>query len=209
MTDIADRGELSKLLPFYLNGTLPEAARARIEAGLAASPMLRAELEEHRQLLDLVKAGGAPWAEIPVRAPPAVAANDTAAGGPASNSVLAFLAPANWSPAVSLGLALAVAVQAGALLWQNGKIGTLRQENYELASGKDPVAGKGSILVELKAGAAWQQVSEMFAAEDLTIVGGGDFGTLILHSNQQGGRLQQQIERLRGSALIATADPAE
>jgi hypothetical protein len=38
------------LLPFYANGTLPEAERARVEAWLQASPEGRAELQWYRSL---------------------------------------------------------------------------------------------------------------------------------------------------------------
>lgn len=203
---------LSALLPFYLNQTLPPAEQQRVEAALAASPALRAELDEQRRLMALVKQGGAAWADRLTAAQPRQelpAPAELSASTPvAARSALAFLAPANWNPAVTLALALLVAAQAGGLLWQHGTIGQLREENYQLASGKDPVVAKGAILLELKPGAAWSDVTALLDSEGLTIVGSADFGTLLLGSDKQGSALQQQIVRLRKSPLVAAADPS-
>jgi hypothetical protein len=209
MTDRENREELSKLLPFYLNATLPPGERARVDAGLAKSESLRGELEEHCRLMAMVKTAGAEWADQALPAAPviALAATPTPAG-PAAGSFLAFLVPSNWSPAVSLALALAVATEGAALLWQNQLVGQLKEENYQLASGKDATTAKGSIIAEVKDDAAWKDVVELLAREGLSISSSSDFGALVLHSDKQGAALEQQIARLRSSPLIASAELA-
>jgi anti-sigma factor RsiW len=52
---------LAALLPFYVNGQLSPEERARVEAGLAGMPELRAELAEVQALSALVKRSGAEW----------------------------------------------------------------------------------------------------------------------------------------------------
>ncbi|MFM5931532.1 MAG: anti-sigma factor family protein [Novosphingobium sp.] len=209
MADTDDNNAISQLLPFYLNGSLPPADRQRIDTALAASPALRAELEEHRRLLNLVKSGGEQWAQTePLGTPPVDVERQAAPHKRSLRSMLAVLSPSNWSPAISLALALAVVAQAAALLWQNGAIRDLREENYQLASGKDAPGGKGAIVIEVKDDAAWSAVSALLGDEGLTVVSSGDFGTLILGSDKTDKALADQIERLRKSPLIASADPA-
>ncbi|MFM5908208.1 MAG: hypothetical protein ACKOPO_11595 [Novosphingobium sp.] len=210
---MADRNEpdaIAQLLPFYVNGSLPLAERQRIDAALAASPALRAELEEHRRLLALVKSGGEQWAETEPLGTPPVDLDRSAAAAPRRSlrGLLSVLSPANWSPAITLALALAVVAQAAALLWQNGTIRDLREENYQLASGKDEPRAAAAIVVELKDDAAWSAVSALLTEEGLTVVSSGDFGALMLASDKTGKSLDDQIERLRKSPLVASAEPA-
>lgn len=63
MNHIDDFDELAALLPFYANGRLGAAQRARIDAALAAMPALRAELTEVQALHARIKTSGARIAE--------------------------------------------------------------------------------------------------------------------------------------------------
>lgn len=209
MPDPNNHQDLSRLLPFYLNNSLSELERARIEAGLKDSATLRAELEEHRQLMALVKQGATEWSDLlPQSAPESVVAAVSVPNDQPIRNPMAFLSPANWNPAISLALALAVLTQGGALIWQATTISGLREQNYELASGKDPGDAKGSIIVELKEDSSWNNVVKLFDDEGLSIASSGDFGILILNSDKSGAELQQQIRRLRASPLVSSADPA-
>lgn len=213
MPDNDDHAELSRLLPFYLNDRLPKSEHARLEAALAQSDALRAELDQHRKLMGLVKAGGQQWADRAGCSNPAPEpevlrlTNQPELPQPVAPGLMAYLSPRNWSPAVSLALALAVMAQGAMMLWQGRTIGNLREENYQLASGKDPVA-MGAILIELKDEAKWTDVLSLLEAEGLTIAAGGDFGLLSLASDKKGAELTAQIARLRQSPLIASAEPA-
>ncbi len=197
------RAELDRLLPFYVNGTLDPVSRARVEAALAQSPELRTALAEQQEIRGMVQQAADQWSEGAGFAPPGVPTPDRIP----ANGALAFLSPANWKPAMVLGLAALVAVQAMGLALQHRRIGSLQQENYELASGKDQPGGKGAILIELQDGARWSEVAALLESEGLRVVGSGDFGVLSLASDKQGGDLRAQIERLRKSPLIASADP--
>lgn len=214
MPDHDDHAEFSRLLPFYLNDTLPGSERARVEAELARSEELRAQLDQHRKLMGLVKAGGQQWADSAGSSNPAPEpevlrlASQPAMAQDAAPGLMAYLSPRNWSPAISLALALAVMAQGAMLMWQGQTIGNLRDENYQLASGQDPAAAKGAILIELKDDAKWTDVLALLEAEGLTIAAGGDFGMLALASDKKDADLAAQIERLRQSPLIASAEPA-
>jgi hypothetical protein len=198
------RAELDRLLPFYANGTLDPVSRARVEAALAQSPDLRAALAEQQEIRGMVRQAADGWSDGAGLIPPGVAPRADAP----EVGALAFLAPSNWRPAVVLGLAALIAVQAVGLALQHRRIGSLEQQNYELASGKGQPGGKGAILIELQEGARWNEVAALLDSEALRVVGSGDFGVLSLASDKQGADLQAQIERLRKNPLIASADPA-
>ena len=63
MNHADDFDELAALLPFYANGRLDPAQRARIEAALATMPTLRAELAEVQALHTQIKTSSARIAE--------------------------------------------------------------------------------------------------------------------------------------------------
>jgi hypothetical protein len=68
MTQIHDDQSLVELLPFYVNGTLKEAERARVDAGLERSPMLRAELVQEREMQSVFSLNAAAAIGVPVAA---------------------------------------------------------------------------------------------------------------------------------------------
>jgi hypothetical protein len=205
MPDPTDHDELTMLLPFYANGTLGAVDKARIDAALARSGELRAALAEQREVLGLVRRAGQQWSQAaPGQTPPVISATRNAV--PAG--LLQFLSPANWHPTVALGLALAIVAQAGGLLVQRGTIGDLRDENYQLASGATKPPVKGGILIELADDARWGAVTQLLEAEGLSIASSADFGVLIVTSGKEGADQTALIARLRGSTLIASAEPA-
>jgi hypothetical protein len=122
---------------------------------------------------------------------------------------LAFLNPVNWHPAVTLGLVVAVPVQAAVIAGQSSQISWLQNENYRLASGPcDDKPAAGRLLVEVREGAGFQELATLLDGEGLTIVGMAEFGMLTLQSGKAGKDLTAQLERLRANPLIASADPA-
>lgn len=52
---MAERREIEALLPFYANGTLPEAERAEVEAAVAADPALDLELSALRAMRETMQ----------------------------------------------------------------------------------------------------------------------------------------------------------
>lgn len=224
MTSRSDFDHLYQLLPFYVNGTLSEADRSLIDTALAQSAELREALAEERQLKARIVAGidaatqSAPEhasareavlkARVSASEQPARRDSDTSAQSRFAKA-LAFLSPGNWYPAVTLGLAIALPVQAAVIAGQSSQIGWLQNENYRLASGPcndKPAAGR--LLVEVSEDAGFQALANLLDSEGLTIVGMGDFGMLSLQSDKAGTDLAAQLERLRANPLIASADPA-
>ena len=222
MIERDDFAEFERLLPFYVNGTIAPAERARLEAALAASPALRAALEEERLVQAQVIAGvqtelaaseagaearnaalhlrlGQPAASAP---PPRQSQNSLA-------SALAFLNPRRWHPAVALSLAAAVPLQGAVIAGQSNSIGALRDENFQLASGPcedRPLAG--AVQLELADGAKWQDVAALLDTEGLSIAKNGDFGVLTVKSGKQDAELTALIARLKASPLVTSAEPA-
>jgi hypothetical protein len=225
--------DLVKLLPFYVNGTLNAADCARVDAALAVSVDLHSELSTHNMLAQIVKAGGTGltieqgntednlatiMAQLPAKTrdvKPAFAQQPAQREGLAS--VLSFLNPKNWHPAVALGLALAVAVQAGVIggLGRSNKhsaaqIAALEKQKteleFQLASGPGGKQTAGSIMIQINDGASWEALAELLVKENLSIVDGPSDGTLTLSSGAKGAELDAQINRLKSSPLISAAD---
>jgi hypothetical protein len=232
MTDIDD---LKMLLPFYVNGTLGAEDCARIDAGLTLSAELRNELDELNGLAQSVREGGHSMIQGEDRveeqlqallndprvaeAPAAQAAPLAFASPVPPQGLLAFLNPKNWHPAVSLALAAAAVAQAGLVMGLSGEqqageaqIAKLEKRvgdlEFQLASGPGGGAAQPDILVQVKPDASWAALSELLAAEGLTIVDGPSDNTLSLSSELEGTALDAVIARLKASGLIATADKA-
>jgi hypothetical protein len=225
--------DLAKLLPFYVNGTLSAADCARVDAALAVSVDLRSELSTHNMLAQIVKAGGTGLtieqgntednlATVMAQLPPKTRDVKSAfAQQPAQReglaSVLSFLNPKNWHPAVALGLALAVAVQAGVIggLGSSNKhsaaqIAALEKQKtdleFQLASGPGGEQKVGSIMIQIKDGASWEAVADLLTEEGLSIVDGPSDGAITLSSVAKGAELDAQINRLKSSPLVSAAD---
>ena len=135
-------------------------------------------------------------------------------------SLLSFLHPKRWHPAVALTLAIAVTAQAVVISNLNGenaegtsKVAALEKRldevEFQLASGPGGVSNvEARIMVQPKANISWAAFETLLADEGLTITGGPSDGTLTLSGDNTGAALSAQIVRLRASALIETADPA-
>jgi anti-sigma factor RsiW len=235
MAEDPEFNRLSQLLPFYVNGTLGADETAQVDTALATSAALREELAVIGRLAQGVKTGGRELTQneegdlerqaarleqlnaqpAPVPAPPISAAPRESLG-----SLLSFLHPKRWHPAVALTLAIAVTAQAVVIGNLNGenaegtsKIAALEKRldevEFQLASG--PGGGEvseASIMVQLKANVSWAEFEKLLADEGLTITGGPSDGTLLLSGDVKGAALNAQIARLRASALIEAADPA-
>lgn len=214
MADKDDTGGLEQLLPFYVNRTLDPEMRARIDAALARSPVLRAALAEQQEIAGMVKTGAQAWqgGAVDSAEPPAALAMGQPAAPPqparAAANPLAFLSPANWRPAVALGLAVAVMAQGAGLVAQQITIAHLQEENYQLASGQTDPGRKGSILIELNSDTRWSAVTALLAEEGLEIVASSDLGTLTLATDKTGAEREALLARLRASPLVASAEPA-
>lgn len=224
--------EAAKLLPFYVNGTLGAAASARIDAALATSPELRAEMAQISKLAQVVKTGGIEMTQGADASETRLESvidrlDDTPSpslviASPAQPSALtgflAFLNPKRWHPAVSLGLAVAVVAQGALVVGLRSdkqqsvtEIAGLQKRvgdlEFELASGPGGER-KGDLLISVKPGAPWAAVEALLGKEGLSIVGGPSDGALTLSSDATGAALGAQIGRLRVSPLIASADKA-
>ena len=232
MNQPADLAALRLLLPFYVNGTLASGLRAELDAVLAGSAELRAELAALEGLREQVQQQGAALtpseAEREVRLDAlttplpaqdrAARAQAQPAAAPAPNrltAALAMLTPGRWIPAVALSLAVIVGGQGVALSRSradNAQLGTQlaeMTEKYQSASGPcDDAANPGRIALELRDGATWGQIAELLDAEQLTVVSSGGFGTLTVASAAKDQALTEQIARLRKSPLVTSADVA-
>ena len=228
MTDPTGFNDLRLLLPFYINGTLDSVRRTELDAALAASSELRAELaavqavqQQVRQSPAAALPGSADETEArlsrlmdrlpaqPRAQPPTARASS---GRLDLSAALAFLTPRRWVPAVALSLAAIIGFQAAALSRahaRNDQLGTqLAQitQKYQSASGPcQDQAGSGRIAVELADGAAWAQIAALLDTEQLTIADSGGFGTLTLASKLKDQALSDQIARLGKSALVTSA----
>ncbi len=235
MNNTDEQDDLTRLLPFYINGTLDEATCVQVDAALSHTPALRGELELLSGLARAVKTGGrnmiqsheagtkhsearleAVLNQLEDKAPAPPAAAPAPPQG--LRAVLHFLNPKHWHPAVSLALA-ALAVGQGiaiANLFSEkaenaSQIASLNKRvgdlQFELASG--PSGEKqGSLIVQIKPGISWADVEALLGKEGLSIVGGPSDGALTLSSNAKGAALDAQLLRLRASPLIDSVDKA-
>jgi hypothetical protein len=215
---------IEELLPFYVNGTISNANRARVDAALAESAALREALQQEHALkehvVDGVNASIEQSDEVLAAREALLVARTKVASQPlaaiGSNSqpsgmmkALAFLNPKRWHPAVSLGLAATITAQAGIIAGQSGTIAALEEENYRLASGPCEDEQKaGRFLIEVKDGTPYEALASLLEKEGLTISKSGDFGVLTLQSDKKGEELSAQLDRLRKSPLISSAEPA-
>ena len=227
MTDYPPPDALHMLLPFYVNGTLDPVQRGLVDAALARSSELRAELAEVAALGARLKKGGAEaltgrdetdqrLSALLARLPEPPAAPVAQPERMRLAAALAFLAPRRWAPAVGLSLVAALGMMGVLLHNSNDRTGRLErqlaqaEEKYRSASGPcetRPVAGR--ISLELQDGARWSQVSDLLDTERLTIVDSGGLGTLTVATAAKGEALDALVLRLRASPLVFSADVAK
>ncbi len=213
--------ELLEQLPFYVNGTIDDLSRARMDGALAKYPELRDALEQERELKTRVTSG---TEEMLTQLEPhfdmreaallaRVAATNTQPAMPTAQaepqkqgraSALSFLNPRNWTPALALSFAAAAAI----IGTQSITIGKLEKENFELASGGSgqPDRSQG-IVIEIKDDASWKDVTVLLDSEALTIAESGAFGVLTVRGDKKDGARNAVIERLKKSPLIIRAEP--
>ncbi len=226
MTQPADLAALRLLLPFYVNGTLDAGQRSGVDAALAKSAELRAELAALEGLRDQVRAQAAALtpgdierearldalsAQLPAQDRAAPGSAPQPAAKPLRSRVsaaLAMLTPGRWIPAVALSLALVIGGQGYALSRSRAELAEMT-DKYQSASGPcDDEAKAGRIALELRDEASWAQIADMLDAEQLTIVSSGGFGTLTVASQAKGSALTEQIARLRKLPVVTSADAA-
>jgi hypothetical protein len=214
-----EREELIQLLPFYVNDTLDAADRKRIDTALVHSAELRDALKQETALKRRIVTGmdniteqspeheAARGAMLNARA--SAATRPETVKSSALANALSMLSPKRWHPAIALSLALAVPALAGAVANQSNEIARLEAENFRLASGPcEDESAPGRLLIEVKDDARFDRVAELLASEELEIIRSGDFGTLTVKTKKAGADLTAQLERLRATAIIASAEPA-
>lgn len=217
--------ELALLLPFYANGSLAAAERARIEAALQSSAALRAELEAVRSLQRMVQHGGAQFgtlgeAETSARletlltridaeteASPQQAA-PTRPHVPARPGFWASLFSFHWQPALAATAAVVVLVQSGAITYLATRD---TPSSYGTLSGPDRTASKAAILLQFKTGARWFDIHSLMMQEDLHFVAGPADGTISVVPNKpkSEAEIAALINHLRISPIVAFAGAAE
>ena len=200
---------LLNLLPFYVNGTLGPTECARIDAMLTTSAELRAELELQHQIAQktiqegrvLLSTTSDPEAQLQAIMPKLSQAKVTTETAQTEQgtrtslaSLLSFMHPREWHPAISLSLAVAVAGLAGTIAVQSAdqqqsrlQIANLesrvKEVEFQLASGPGSETIQGSIMIQLRGDAAWSLVEALLNKEDLSIIGGPNDGALSLSTN--------------------------
>lgn len=204
MTQEDDLDALAALLPFYANGRLDPAQRARIDAVLETQPALRAELAEVRALQAQVRRSGERLqgsepvspsvrldgllARIAAEAPAPVAEAPPEAAGPAQPAIDIRMAPTRIAPrsptspsrlamAIAAGLAIVCIVQ-GVMLHRLASGQGHRDGEYASLSGPsdDAPATGVRFTVRFSAQASWSDVQGLCERLRLRIVRGPEEG---------------------------------
>ncbi len=186
--------EIAELLPFYANGTLSAADRARVEAALTDSILLREELAEVQYIAGMVKAGGDVIAPANITAPKdrldallsrieADAALESrrvavrrAEAAPATSVWSRWFAP-RWQPAFAMGMLALIVVQGAVIahLIGNATIQNVpAQTDYTSLSGPDSttVSTKTRLMLRLSPEAKWSDIKHLLESANLNIVAG-------------------------------------
>ncbi len=227
--------DIEMLLPFYVNGTLSAEDCTRVDTAMSVSGAVRKALAAIGNLAQTIKSGGREIMQDagngearldiilnqigdpqPQTAQKLMDQPEPQAEKQGIGALLRFLNPKRWHPAVSLAL-VAVAVAQGTAISNlsvdkeasGSQIASLQKRvgdlEFELASGPGGEL-RGNIIAEVKADAPWSAVEALFGKEGLSIVGGPSDGAITLSSDAKDAELTTQIERLRASPLIASAD---
>ncbi len=238
MSNDANIEALSEYLPFYVNGTIDAADKAAVDEALPDSAELRAALEQERRLQEQFKCSMDAALDDSDTGPELNARSVASHGGSAATaqqrqtgeahgsksdassgsltSALAFLNPRNWSPAVTLAGVAVVAGQAAILITQSGtisnqndKIANLEEKNSKLTANQTASEERADIAIKLAEGATWRDAADLFGQEDLSIVSGTPQGELLVSRDDAGAKLDEVIERLDASPLVADASEAK
>ena len=219
-----DTERLRDMIPFYVNGTLPEADRAELETAMAQDPQLREEIAVERKVQERLRA--AMQAELDANRQPATfdtkpnmlmggiaAPSEPTSGGLAG--ALSFLNPRKWKPAVTLALAAAAVGQLAVIAGQSDTIGEqgaqiarLEADNYALASGKCECDGEAMIVLEVAQGTSWRDLAKLLSEENLLITRSTAQGVLMLRHVDETAETGPILDRLNASPLISSAAKA-
>jgi hypothetical protein len=187
------------LLPWFVNGSLPEQETARVEEHLSECDECRAELEFERHLargvatLPLNAEDG--WNAMQARLARDLPFND--AGRP--NRLFRRPVPIGWVAAGSLAASVAVA-----LVVTGVQQTTAPQQTYHTL-GSAPASADGQVVVLFKPDSTEQQMQVILAAQRARIVDGPTAaGAYILHVD---GDTARAVEALRQSSQIVLAEP--
>lgn len=187
------QNDISVLLPFYLNGTLPAADHARVKLALEDDSALRVELEMLGRLRTAVRediAGNSPGEIGLARLKRELAADLPKARKPS----IAALAAAFVLGAVVSALVAATALRAP-------------DETYRQASGG---AAPMSLVVAFRANATSEQISDLLLAQDALIVDGPSAIGLYRLSLPEGADLDAVVAGLVASSdIVESAEKAE
>jgi hypothetical protein len=218
---MSDLLEFEDLLPFYVNGTLKDQDRARLEAELAISPALREALALEEQMGGRIKRATTQLLNDSetnlsrreeamaqaIMATPQLEPSPKAEQGRIANA-LSFLNPRRWHPAVALTLLIALIAQAALIGLQASSMKALEKRNFELASGAEKPRDRSTgIMIEFNTRASWQEIFELLDAKGLTIVESGAFGVLTVSGDQKGEARLGLIQELRQSPFVSSAEP--
>lgn len=190
MGDIV-RARISELLPFYLNGTLDDAARGEVERALSDDAALRAELEVLAALRRAVRE------EDPVRSP----------GELGLGRLRREIAPKRtWlRSAAALAAAFALGVVLTALATGYGP--SSREPAYEQAGAP---ALENTLLVAFRDEATASQIAELLLTQEATIIDGPSAIGLYRVALPAGADAVAALRGLRAAvAVVESAEIAE
>jgi anti-sigma factor RsiW len=174
-----EREEFEQLLPWYLNGTLGDAERARFEAALPHDAQLqnalRAAKEDREAVLDLADTIGAPSPQVLDR----IMASTEGSGAAqrpvfetlvaTAKQLLASLSPPALASAIA-AVGLLIAVEAAAIGWLAWKGSTA--DGPILASQDERGEPTLSFLVKFSESARLSDVSQLLGDMGLVIIDG-------------------------------------
>lgn len=198
-----------QLVPFYVNGTLEGEQRAAFEEALARQPELQREVEAERALQQRFNAALKEEIDSAGESGAALARTAKTAGESRDEGGLAralsFLNPANWKPAVTLGVVAIAAAQTAVIGGQATMIASLEEENYALASGQKDCDAEPDVIISVADDAVWSQVLALLNTEELQIVGSTAQGLLQLKASDEDADIAPVIERLQASDTVSSA----
>ncbi len=208
MNHAHDFDELAALLPFYANGRLDAELRARVDAGLAAMPELRAELAEVQTLHARIKTSGARMVEpessspaerlrklqarIAAETPPSASEAPTLQPKPAQATMAASL-PATqarisprrsrFRPSLSMALAAglaAISIVQGVMLHRLQSDDSRNGDAYASLSGQTDLAPLAGprFTLRFQADTDWSDVQALCERLNLRIVSGPEEGMI-------------------------------
>lgn len=218
-----DMDELEAMLPEYVNQTLSDADAKRMKKAIENSERLKGlyaeELrmqqrikQELNNIVDRSKQSEEARLEAlmeKIQASKEVTSDSDKIDTQQSKltNALSILNPKRWHPAIALSLAIAIPAQAAIISGQAVTIASLEDENFRLASGPCKEADtNNAIMLEFSKNANWQDIAQLLDMQKLVIIERGSFGVLSVSSKNEEDALNAQIEELKTSPLIVSAE---